>query len=422
MTQTTKVKISVANFVLEAYQGEEGILFTHRQIGEAVGKTKEASQRYIKKRESELPPAIKVTIPERKGLIALTQWQSALVFWQYQADMGNIIAQNLIRAIGELKVTDFPIIPSLPPLEVANPIPNHPLDGSIDPTTISPTLEEGDISPVTSDSSPRTHSVSKESIEPKDVTEAQLSLVSSNSKKTQSPLVNSNSKEAQSPLVNSNSEERQSSLVNSNSEERQSSLVNSNSKEAQSPLVNSNSKEAQSSLVNSNSEERQSSSVNSNSKEAQLFHNSNEVKLIADGIEVASQWMIEAGIDKGAIVAWKLKELGKQIPALEGVISSALEIITSKSNSPSGMIVSQLATELSTKMGTKVTPAKINQALHDLELQDWAKPGVNRERKLTLRGQRYGVALLTTSADGWQGAQLRWYDSVIPLLCQYFDG
>ena len=85
------------------------------------------------------------------------------------------------------------------------------------------------------------------------------------------------------------------------------------------------------------------------------------------------------------------------------------------------MITSQLAEELSTKLGTKVTPAKVNQALHDLELQDWAKPGVNRERKLTDKGKEYGIALLTTSADGWQGAQLRWYDSVIPLLSNYFS-
>jgi len=413
MTQTTKVKISVANFVLEAYQGEEGILFTHRQIGEAVGKTKEASQRYIKKRESELPPAIKASIPERKGLIALTPWESAKVFWQYQADMGNIIAQNLIRAIAEFGVTDFSIIPSLPPLEVSNSVPNHLLgDSHALPMAMSVTLEKGDISPVintitsvsnTSDSPPL-------SISSKDLKEAQSTLLNSNSKEAQSTLLNSNSEETQSPLVNSNSEETQSSLVNSNSEETQSSLVSSNSKEAQSSLVNSNSKETQSPLVSSNSKERQS------------FHNSNEVKLIADGIEVAAGWMLEAGIDKRAIASWKLKELAKQIPALEGVISSALEIITSNSNSPSGMIVSQLAKELSSKMGTKVTPAKVNQALHDLELQDWAKPGVNRERKLTTKGQKYGVALLTTSADGWQGAQLRWYDSVIPVLCQFFEG
>ena len=389
MTQTTKVKISVANFVLEAYQGEEGILFTHRQIGEAVGKTKEASQRYIKKRESELPPAIKASIPERKGLIALTPWESAKVFWQYQADMGNIIAQNLIRAIAEFGVTDFSIIPSLPPLEVSNSVPNHLLgDSHALPMAMSVTLEKGDISPVINTIT----SVSNTSDSPP------LSISSKDLKEAQSTLLNSNSKEAQSTLLNSNSEETQSSLVSSNSKEAQSSLVNSNSKETQSPLVSSNSKERQS------------------------FHNSNEVKLIADGIEVAAGWMLEAGIDKRAIASWKLKELAKQIPALEGVISSALEIITSNSNSPSGMIVSQLAKELSSKMGTKVTPAKVNQALHDLELQDWAKPGVNRERKLTTKGQKYGVALLTTSADGWQGAQLRWYDSVIPVLCQFFEG
>ncbi|NCQ43259.1 MAG: hypothetical protein GW795_15650, partial [Cyanobacteria bacterium] len=226
MTQTTKVKISVANFVLEAYQGEEGILFTHRQIGEAVGKTKEASQRYIKKRESELPPAIKASIPERKGLIALTPWESAKVFWQYQADMGNIIAQNLIRAIAEFGVTDFSIIPSLPPLEVSNSVPNHLLgDSHALPMAMSVTLEKGDISPVintitsvsnTSDSPPL-------SISSKDLKEAQSTLLNSNSKEAQSTLLNSNSEETQSPLVNSNSEETQSSLVNSNSEETQSS-------------------------------------------------------------------------------------------------------------------------------------------------------------------------------------------------------
>lgn len=338
MTQTRKVKISVGNFILEAYQGEEGILFTHRQIGEAVGKTKEASQRYIKKRESELLPPIKVRIPERKGLIALTQWESAKVFWQYQAETGNTIAQNLIRAIAEYKVTDFPIIPLLPPVEVSNSVSNHLLGGSFEPSVAIPETSE----PIPLGSIVPTQDI----------------------------------------------RDTQSTLVNNTATETQSTKVNNTSTEAQLPLVN---------------------------------NSTNEVKLIADGIEVASQWMLEAGIDEKAMASWKLKELAKQIPALQGVISSALEIITSNSNSPSGMIVSQLATELSGKMGTKVTPAKVNQALHDLELQDWAKPGVNRERKLTPSGQQYGVALLTTSADGWQGAQLRWYDSVIPLLCQFFD-
>ena len=48
-------------------------------------------------------------------------------------------------------------------------------------------------------------------------------------------------------------------------------------------------------------------------------------------------------------------------------------------------------------------------------------PGVNRERKLTEAGKQYGVALLATSTDGWQGAQLRWFNSVVSVLCEYLS-
>ena len=85
------------------------------------------------------------------------------------------------------------------------------------------------------------------------------------------------------------------------------------------------------------------------------------------------------------------------------------------------MIPSQLAAKVSQQLERKVTAARVNEALHDLKLQDWAKPGVNRERKLTDEGKQHGVALLTTSAEGWQGAQLRWFESVIPLICEYLS-
>ncbi len=150
------------------------------------------------------------------------------------------------------------------------------------------------------------------------------------------------------------------------------------------------------------------------------LENSN-LSVIAEGIEVAARWMIESGIDAKAISAWKLSQLGQQVPELAGIVASAQELIATHSTTPSGMITSQLAKKLSTTLERKITPAKTNQALHDLELQDWAKPGVNRERKLTERGKKYGVALLTTSSEGWQGAQLRWFDSVIPLLVDYFQ-
>jgi hypothetical protein len=85
---------------------------------------------------------------------------------------------------------------------------------------------------------------------------------------------------------------------------------------------------------------------------------------------------------------------------LGSVISSAQTVIAQNVHSPTGMIPSQLAAKVSQQLERKVTAARVNKALHDLKLQDWAKPGVNRERKLTDEGKKYGVALLTTLAEG----------------------
>ncbi len=143
-----------------------------------------------------------------------------------------------------------------------------------------------------------------------------------------------------------------------------------------------------------------------------------ELQLIADGISIASKWMEEAGVDSKAIAHWRLNELQKKVPALSGVATSAQAAIAQNTSSPTGMIPKQLAEKVSEQLERKVTAAQVNKALHELGLQDWATPGKNRERKLTEAGKQYGVALLTTSADGWQGAQLRWFESVIPLLCE----
>jgi hypothetical protein len=69
-----KVTIKIHQFQIQAYQHSEGreLLFTHRQIGEAVGKTKGTAQKFLANHASELPPPIKATIPERRGAIALT--------------------------------------------------------------------------------------------------------------------------------------------------------------------------------------------------------------------------------------------------------------------------------------------------------------------------------------------------------------
>jgi hypothetical protein len=282
MTATTiKVTILVEDFNIDAYQlnddGESHLLFTHRQIGEIVGKTKATAQSFLKKHAASLPETIKASIPSRKGTIALTPWQSAVVYWQSQAEKGNPTAIALVTAIGDKPLTEFKIISEQPSQQPSSEPP---------PETTS---------------------------------------------------------------------------------------------------------------------------------------SSSQLSEIAEGIDIAAKWMEEAGVHPAAVAHWKLTQLSKQVPSLGSVISSAQTVISENVNSPTGMIPSQLAAKVSQQLERLVTAAQVNQALHDLKLQDWAKPGVNRERKLTEKGKQYGVALLTTSAEGWQGAQLRWFESVMPLLCKYLS-
>lgn len=47
--------------------------------------------------------------------------------------------------------------------------------------------------------------------------------------------------------------------------------------------------------------------------------------------------------------------------------------------------------------------------------------GKSREQKLTVVGKHYGVAVLATSSDGWQGCQIRWRESVVEVLVEYLS-
>ena len=270
-----KVTIVVHEFQIEAYQltedGQNLLLFTHRQIGEIVGKTKGTAQKFIKQHADEFPPPVTASIPDKPRPVPLTDWEAAVAYWQHLALRGNETAIALTAALDNLPLSEFEIVS-----EIAVPT--------------APTIE------------------------------------------TEYPQ--------------------------------------------------------------------------------------SELQLIADGISIASKWMEEAGVDSKAIAHWRLNELQKKVPALGGVATSAQAAIAQNTSSPTGMIPKQLAEKVSEQLERKVTAAQVNKALHELGLQDWATPGKNRERKLTEAGKQYGVALLTTSADGWQGAQLRWFESVIRELCE----
>ena len=273
---TQKVTVRVKDFSVEAYQltidDRELILFTHRQIGEIIGKTKATAQNFLKQHAPDLPEPIKAKIPDRRGQIPLTPPTGAIAYWQKQAELGNREAIALVAALDNKPLEEFEVVKAS--------------------STAATPIQETKSAP-------------------------------------------------------------------------------------------------------------------------------SELKLIAEGIEIASNWMKEAGIDSMAVAHWQLNELQKKVPELKDVITSAQAVIAQNTDSPTGLIASQLAADISEKLGEKVTAAQVNKALHELGFQDWANPGKNRERKLTETGKQYGVALLTTSADGWQGAQLRWFDSVITIVCEH---
>jgi transposase len=277
-----KISLSLEQRQIEAYQlsadGQIQLLFTHRQIGEAVGKTKEAAQRFLKQQSDLLSEPLKAKIPEKPHPVPLTPLSSAKAYWKCLAQKGNETAIALIEALDKNCLEELPII----------------------------------------------------------------------------------------------------------------------------------------------SPEEPTSSENANNDHSKATINP-EFQLIVSGIETASKWMEQAGVDKSAIAHWKLTQLSKEIPQLTPIITSAQSVIANSTVSPSGMIASQLASQLTEKLDLKVTAASVNKALHELGLQEWSKPGQSRERKLTDAGKQYGVSVLATSADGWQGCQIRWNESVIELLVEHLS-
>ncbi|MEQ9549114.1 MAG: hypothetical protein RIM23_05800 [Coleofasciculus sp. G3-WIS-01] len=147
----------------------------------------------------------------------------------------------------------------------------------------------------------------------------------------------------------------------------------------------------------------------------------NQLQQLDQGLSLIAKWLEEAGLDQRAIASWKLNVLTQRFPALASAANQAQQLLVTHSvEEPSGMIASQVAEKVSEQLGRKVKAAQVNAALHELGIQEWTKPG-SRERRLTEKGKAYGRALLATSkTNTWSGAQLRWFDNVVPLLCEYF--
>ena len=102
------------------------ILFTHRQIGEPVGKNKASAQKFCKTYEQELPPTVTAIVPDKPRPVALSSWSAALAYWSYQAFSGKCHQQlALVEAARDIPEGELPIEVGV---EVASSDPPYPKD------------------------------------------------------------------------------------------------------------------------------------------------------------------------------------------------------------------------------------------------------------------------------------------------------
>lgn len=78
--------------------GLSRLLFTHRQMGELVGKSKGSAQKFCKDHEQQLPPPVTAIVPDKPRPVALSSWEAALAYWTHQAAAGNATAIALVEA------------------------------------------------------------------------------------------------------------------------------------------------------------------------------------------------------------------------------------------------------------------------------------------------------------------------------------
>ena len=141
-----------------------------------------------------------------------------------------------------------------------------------------------------------------------------------------------------------------------------------------------------------------------------------------ESINTLAAWLVDAGLDESAIAQWKFNALAKKFPDLADIIEDAKKLIGSTASVPSvGMTVSSVAEQLTEKLGRKIKPEQVNQALVELGFQVRPDNG-KRICQLTEEGKEYGFSRLATSVtNDWSGPQVTWGEAVIPVLIDYFE-
>ncbi|MFB2881004.1 hypothetical protein [Floridanema aerugineum] len=137
-------------------------------------------------------------------------------------------------------------------------------------------------------------------------------------------------------------------------------------------------------------------------------------------IDQLSNWLLNTGLSNAAIAQFKFNALATMYPELKEIAELAKSLIGATHSLPEeGMSATELAALLTENLTVKIKPEQVNTALVKLGYQER-----NDEKRiwiLTEAGSQHGISLLATSkTNKWQGSQLKWYRSVIPILEDYF--
>ena len=145
-----------------------------------------------------------------------------------------------------------------------------------------------------------------------------------------------------------------------------------------------------------------------------------QVATAVQTIDQLSDWLENAGLSNAAIAQFKFNALAAMHPELKEVAELAKSTIGITHPLPEeGMSVTELAAGLTENLTVKIKPEQVNAALVKLGYQE--KNEQKRIWVITEAGCEHGITLLASSkTNKWQGPQLKWYRSVIPILEEYF--
>ncbi|MBE9224031.1 hypothetical protein IQ264_00890 [Phormidium sp. LEGE 05292] len=146
-----------------------------------------------------------------------------------------------------------------------------------------------------------------------------------------------------------------------------------------------------------------------------------QVATAVQTIDQLSGWLENAGLSNAAIAQFKFNALAAMHPELKEVAELAKSLIGATHSLPEeGMSVTELAATLTENLTVKIKPEQVNTALAKLGYQE--RNDEKRIWVITEAGCEHGISLLASSkTNKWQGPQLKWYRSVIPILEEYFQ-